>query len=70
MVYNAEPDEIGVVAASINEKLSAAPVPRVKKHIYVSQKPSWYDIYDDKPQFPGPTKLLEEWLTYEGGRGD
>ncbi|EED14867.1 conserved hypothetical protein [Talaromyces stipitatus ATCC 10500] len=65
MVYHAVPDEIGLVAATIDEGLSSAPVPKVEQHIFVGQKPSWYGIQDDgKVRYDGPTELLREWMDY------
>lgn len=65
MVYNATPDEIGIVAASIDEELSTAPIPEVERHIYVDQKPRWYKILDDAPQHPGPTPDIQSSLEHE-----
>ena len=64
MVYNAVPDEVGLVATTIDEKLSTAPVPRVEQHIYVKQKPGWYDIHiqEGVKMYDGPTDCLREWL--------
>lgn len=64
MVYNAEPDEVGLVATTIDEKLSAEPVPKVEQHIYVAQKPGWYDISaeDGAKVYDGPTDSLRGWL--------
>ncbi|KAF9884501.1 hypothetical protein FE257_001688 [Aspergillus nanangensis] len=66
MVYNAAPDEPGIVAASIDEEKSTAAIPEVKSHIYVNEKPSWYKITDNAPQHLGPPPYLESWL--EGKR--
>lgn len=65
MVYNATPDEVGIVAASIDEELSTAPIPAVECHIYVDQKPDWYKILDDAPQHPGPTPDIQSNLEHE-----
>lgn len=64
MVYNAVPDEVALVATTIDEELSAAPVPRVEQHIYLGQKPGWYDIAvkEGVKMFDGPTDLLKKWL--------
>lgn len=64
MVYNAVPDEVALVATTIDEKSSNAPVPKVEQHIYVKQKPGWYDISIEEGAkvYDGPTDLLREWL--------
>jgi hypothetical protein len=64
MVYNAVPDEVGLVATTIDEKLSAAPVPKVEQHIYLAQKPGWYDIpvKEGVKLYDGPTDYLKKWL--------
>lgn len=66
MVYNAEPDEIALVATSIDEELSAAKVPEVECHIYVGEKPGWFRILDDKPQMDGPSLQIRRNME-EGG---
>jgi hypothetical protein len=54
MVYNDIPDEVGLVASSIDEELSEDKrVPEVQKHIFVAEKPRWYRISGDAPQWPG-----------------
>lgn len=59
MVYHAEPDEISLVASSINEDQSAAPIPEIGCHIYVGDKQSWYKILDNAPQLPGPSPKIQ-----------
>ena len=62
MVYHADPDEIGIIASAIDEERSAAPIPKIKSHIYVGEKQSWYDILDNKPQFWGPSPRIQRWI--------
>ncbi|KAL4913893.1 Mss4-like protein [Aspergillus aurantiobrunneus] len=50
MVYHAKPEEVGLVAVTVDEEQSAVAVPAVDAHIFVQQKPSWYTITDDAPQ--------------------
>ncbi|RMJ24777.1 hypothetical protein PHISP_04364 [Aspergillus sp. HF37] len=68
MVYNADPDEIAVVATSIDEELSAARVPEVESHIYVGEKLGWFKILDDKPQMDGPSAQIQRNME-NGARG-
>ncbi|OAA35544.1 Mss4-like protein [Metarhizium rileyi] len=53
MTYKAFPEEIGIVATSIDEVKSSGHIPRVKRHIYVGERPSWYQICDDGVQYDG-----------------
>ena len=62
MVYDSLPEEIGIAAASIDEKASTAPLPNLECHIYVDDKPSWYEILDKAPQRPGPTDYIRSLI--------
>ena len=42
-------DEISITAGSLEGKTGL----HIKKHIYVADKPDWYEITDGKPQFDG-----------------
>lgn len=50
MVYDAAPEEIGIVGGTIDESSSTAAVPEVQDHIFVGEKPQWYRILDDARQ--------------------
>jgi hypothetical protein len=44
MVYHVKPDEIGLVAVTVNEEESSMAVPEVQRHIFVRRKPRWYPL--------------------------
>lgn len=68
MVYDAVPEEVALVATTIDDKSSAAPVPKVEQHIYIAQKPGWHDIPVEErvKMYDGPTDLLKTWLEDAG----
>ena len=53
MLYKAVPDEVGIAASSVDEYLSKCALPKVQRHIFVAEKPSWFDIADIGEQFEG-----------------
>lgn len=53
MVYKAVPDEIGIAASSVDERRSKCALPKVQRHIFVAEKPSWFDIAGTEAQFEG-----------------
>ncbi|EEP80897.1 predicted protein [Uncinocarpus reesii 1704] len=53
MVYDREPGEVGIVAASVDEKGSRCRVPEVKRHIFVGEKVGWCAIGDRGERFEG-----------------
>ena len=62
MIYDATPDEVGIVAGSIDERLSTAAIPEVQQHIFVGEKPGWYKISDNAEQFLGPSNDIRAYL--------
>jgi hypothetical protein len=62
MTYNAAPDEVGIVAASIDEGKSSGAIPHVERHIYVSQRPSWYKISDTAVQHEGLPDDMKDYV--------
>lgn len=66
MVYDAMPDEIALVAVSIDEEIvgifSSGVVGRAT-YFRWRDKPDWYEISQDrKARFDGPTDELKRWL--------
>lgn len=62
MTYKAAPDEVGIVAVSIDEgKSSGGAIPQVERHIYVSQRPSWYKILDMAVQYEGVPEDMKDY---------
>jgi len=53
MTYKTAPDEVSIAAVSIDEEKSSGVIPQVERHIYVSQRPSWYKILDMAEQHEG-----------------
>ncbi|KAE8386041.1 Mss4-like protein [Aspergillus alliaceus] len=61
MVYHGKPDEVGLVAVTINEEESTMAVPEVDGHIFVRRKPRWYKISDDAPQEMGLPERMKHY---------
>ncbi|KAL4900246.1 hypothetical protein BDW74DRAFT_183000 [Aspergillus multicolor] len=58
MVYDGNPDEVGIVAVTVKE----GAVPKVDNHIFVKSKPEWYTIGDDAPQELGFPDSMKEYV--------
>ncbi|KAL4949752.1 Mss4-like protein [Aspergillus filifer] len=58
MVYHARPEEVGIVAVTVDEEFMDT-VPEVQGHIYVKGKPGWYTIVDDVKQDWGAPNSLK-----------
>lgn len=50
MIYDDEPDTVGIVAALIDESSLEKPLPKLEAHIFVASKPSWHEIQDGARQ--------------------
>ncbi|KAG8407819.1 hypothetical protein J3459_018332 [Metarhizium acridum] len=53
MVYEAAPDEAGIVATTMDEAKSSGAIPRVERHVHERDRPSWYTISDSGAQYEG-----------------
>ncbi|KAL3480540.1 Mss4-like protein [Aspergillus californicus] len=62
MVYHARPDEVGLVAVTVDEELSSMVVPEVDSHIFVARKPRWCTIADGASQEMGVPESMKEFL--------
>jgi hypothetical protein len=62
MTYKASPDEIGIVATSIDETKSSGKLPGVERHIYVGDRPSWYTIGDEAVQHEGLPEDMSKYV--------
>ncbi|KAL4983487.1 Mss4-like protein [Aspergillus falconensis] len=59
MVYDGKPDEVGLVAVTVNEQNA---VPEVEGHIFVGSKPKWYTIGDNAPQEMGVPEEMKGYV--------
>lgn len=62
MVYHAVPDEVGVAMSCIDEIESDAALEKVRRHIFVRDKPTWYEILDSGEQFEGFSDDMKEYV--------
>jgi hypothetical protein len=58
MVYDGKPDEVGLVAVTVQDQDA---VPEVEGHIFVRSKPSWHTIGDHAPQEMGVPEEMKEY---------
>lgn len=72
MAYLCTPEDLHISASTIDESTLKEPLPKTGSHIFVAQKPSWYTIADDIPQYeffnPEFKEKLDrwEWLRNDG----
>ena len=67
MAFHAVPDEIGIVAATISQEQSKKAVPALQRHIFVSEKPSWYRILDSLEQHQGFPDDMKDQISGKTG---
>ncbi|KAL4924255.1 GFA family protein [Aspergillus undulatus] len=58
MVYHKQPDEVGIVAVTVDEEFVDALPAEVEGHIFVKRKPGWFVIGDGAPQDMGVPESL------------
>lgn len=61
MTYDADPDDVGIVASIIDEANSSACIPKVEQHIFTKECPSWYKIAARGAQYEGmPERMVQQ----------
>lgn len=60
MTYDAEPDDVGIVASIIDEANSSASIPQVEQHIFTKERPTWYNIAERGAQCEGMPERMAQ----------
>ncbi|KAL4865764.1 hypothetical protein BDV12DRAFT_174052 [Aspergillus spectabilis] len=62
MEYHARPEELGIVAVTVDESRSSMRIPEVEGHIFVKRKPAWFTIGDGAKQEMGIPERMKGYI--------